>query len=259
MAYSKEFKSDPYLVNFVGGMGKGVQRAGQALASLGDDKIAKAKADAAKKEADAKTRALNSATASKNRALNPSAVKKINESYGIKEGSPLSKNGAPTQANTDISLIDLGKGDAAVAPKLKFVKPNADGFNVKYFTDGSKEVTTEKAYVQKLKSPAPKSGTVRGVDGKNYNTLYDPKTKKFVNTGNLASVQPTTAAPKTSKPNIVDVDSLTPQESLIANKMKIKFYKDGKVVVDKSKLSEAVTRGNLSKGKDKIFGDEEGF
>lgn len=98
----------PSLVQFLSPVGNGFQTAGKTLVDLGTQKVQDAKDEAAKNELLAKQQAQMNATASKNRALNPGAVNAINASYGITPDSPLANPNAPTQANKDIGLVDLG-------------------------------------------------------------------------------------------------------------------------------------------------------
>lgn len=98
----------PSLIQFLSPTGNAFRTAGSALVDLGTQKVQDAKDEAAKNELLAKQQALMNATASKNRALNPEAVNRINTSYGITPDSPLANPNAPTQANKDIGLVDLG-------------------------------------------------------------------------------------------------------------------------------------------------------
>jgi len=98
----------PSLINFLSPTGNAFRVAGNTLIDLGTQKVQDAKDQAAKNELLAKQQAQMTATASKNRALNPSAVSAINASYGISPDSPLLNPNAPTQANKDIGLVDLG-------------------------------------------------------------------------------------------------------------------------------------------------------
>ncbi len=183
----RRLRIDGSLVKLVGGVGSGIQNAGNALVNLGDKKVAAAKADALKKEKDAKTIALGQATASKNRALNPDAVKKINAAYGIDENSPLAQAGAPTKANADLRLVDLGKADKEPERSLKFVKEDLKGNLVQYFGNGDIEDSGKKAPKREFKPTVEQTTELNKLlkeqskykkGSKNFNT-YENKIKKI--------------------------------------------------------------------------------
>ena len=116
------YSANPQLIPMMNGIAQGFKGVGDALVSLGDDKVKAAKEEALKTELKAKEAALARATAAKNVALNPEAVKKVQQSYGIEEGSPLASLSAPTQANADLGLVDLGKEDKPLKPDYSHIK-----------------------------------------------------------------------------------------------------------------------------------------
>ena len=122
----------PSLIQFLSPTGNAFRTAGSALVDLGTQKVQDAKDEAAKNELLAKQQALMNATASKNRALNPEAVNRINTSYGITPDSPLANPNAPTQANKDIGLVDLGLPQKPETPVFKDVSINGKNFIHKY-------------------------------------------------------------------------------------------------------------------------------
>jgi hypothetical protein len=235
MAYSKQFKTNPSLVNFVGGTGRGFAKAGEALISLGNDKIAKAKADALKKEVTAKAKAFKSANNAKNRTLNPEAVKKMASTYGIDENSPLFKKGAPSQFNADLSLIDLGKA----ATKKR--KANYTIDNVRYDGETNEPIATTPRAKKTYKPESPKAiGSYIGEDEYRRIIMSDGREIKSKH-----KVRQTQGNRKTD-PNLVSPLSL----GAVFNQKAIDLFKplgilsqiDGKWVMNKSKYNQYKAR-----------------
>jgi len=145
------YNPNPSLIPLISGA-NGFKGLGDALVSLGDDKIKSAKEAAAKTELKAKESALAQATVAKNMALNPEAVKAVQSSYGIEEGSALASPSAPTVANASLGLVDLGKAD-------KPLKPTYD--NYKTVGKNLVDVTTGKVVYS-----APNDGTTTAYNDK---------------------------------------------------------------------------------------------
>lgn len=192
--YNKRLQVDPSLVAMTGGLGKGAKAFGDSLVSLGDQKIAQAKENAAEKEKQAKIKAQ----AQYNKAINPIIAQKIGE-----EGLGL----IALQAPVDTSKI-VSEGSTLVKDgKAIYTAPKEEkGFTIKkgetrYDASGKPIVslpTDPKAPTQRTVNIGGKNVVQEYVDGKWITSADAPvynqsaaakKTEGLVTTGGLSGAQ----------------------------------------------------------------------
>ena len=105
------YSANPQLIPMMNGVAQGFKGVGDALVSLGDDKVKAAKEEALKTELKAKEAALQNAQAVQTSIQNPEQARKVRELYNIAEDSALASPTAPTKANEMLGLIKFDKAE----------------------------------------------------------------------------------------------------------------------------------------------------
>ena len=162
--YNKGLNISPSLVSMTGGLGRGAKAFGDSLVNLGADKIAKAKADALKKEKLAKIQAISVV----NGSVDPTLAKKLQDR-------------------------GLGGLVTLTAPKVlqKDIRINGKNYIANYNLktkqyENTGQLSANQPTTQKTQF------SDRRVGNKNYVFKLDPKTGQWTNTGQLSANQPTT-------------------------------------------------------------------